>query len=188
MWKRRKNRVCPVELAGSLDTRLRRWIQNPGKLLAPHIHEGMTVLDVGCGPGFFTLDMARLVGSSGRVIAADLQEGMLEKVGRKIRGTELERRITLHQCQEKGIGLSEQVDFTLVFYVVHEVPDQAAFFGELASIVKPGGRLFVVEPPLHVSKREFAETIARAVDAGFSLINKPKIFLNKAALFEKEED
>ena len=80
------------------------------------------------------------------------------------------------------------MDFTLVFYVVHEVPDQAAFFGELASIVKPGGRLLVVEPPLHVSKREFAETIARAVDAGFSLINKPKIFLNKAALFEKEED
>ena len=44
----------------------------------------MTVLDVGCGPGFFTLDMARLVGPSGRVIAADLQEGMLEKLGQKI--------------------------------------------------------------------------------------------------------
>ena len=44
----------------------------------------MTALDVGCGPGFFTLDMARLVGESGQVIAADLQEGMLQIVRDKI--------------------------------------------------------------------------------------------------------
>jgi ubiquinone/menaquinone biosynthesis C-methylase UbiE len=39
----------------------------------------MTVLDIGCGPGFFTIDMARMVGDSGRVIAADLQAAMLQK-------------------------------------------------------------------------------------------------------------
>jgi 2-polyprenyl-3-methyl-5-hydroxy-6-metoxy-1,4-benzoquinol methylase len=48
-----RNRVCPVELAHSLDNTLRRWLQNPQRILAPYIQEGMTVLDVGCGPGFF---------------------------------------------------------------------------------------------------------------------------------------
>ena len=73
-------RVCPVALSGSLDNRIRRWLQNPEKILRPYITEGMAVLDVGCGPGFFSLEMARMVGKSGRVIAADMQEGMLQKV------------------------------------------------------------------------------------------------------------
>ena len=71
-------RVCPVERAGSLDNRFRRWLQDPRKILSPHIKEGMTVLDLGCGPGYFTIDIAQMVGKSGRVIAADLQEGMLK--------------------------------------------------------------------------------------------------------------
>lgn len=84
-----KTRVCPVEMAGSLDNRIRRWVQDPQKILAPYIAEGMTVLDLGCGPGFFSIDMAQMVGKSGRVIAADLQEGMLQKLRDKIQGTEL---------------------------------------------------------------------------------------------------
>ena len=88
----RRNRVCPVERAGSLDNRIRRWLQNPRKILEPYIKEGMTVLDVGCGPGFFSIEIAQLVGKSGRVIAADLQEGMLQKLRDKIRGTELEEQ------------------------------------------------------------------------------------------------
>ncbi|MCP4372916.1 MAG: SAM-dependent methyltransferase, partial [Deltaproteobacteria bacterium] len=58
----RNNRICPVERAGSLDSRIRRWLQNPQKILKPYIKEGMTVLDVGCGPGFFSIDMAQMVG------------------------------------------------------------------------------------------------------------------------------
>jgi len=48
--------ICPVERAGGLDNRIRRWLQNPQKILRLYIAEGMTVLDVGCGPGFFSLD------------------------------------------------------------------------------------------------------------------------------------
>ena len=73
------NRICPVERAGHLDNRIRRWLQRPRNILAPYVKAGMTVLDIGCGPGFFTIDMARIVGDSGRVIAADLQAAMLQK-------------------------------------------------------------------------------------------------------------
>jgi ubiquinone/menaquinone biosynthesis C-methylase UbiE len=82
--------VCPVALSGSLDNSIRRYLQNPQKILKPYITKGMTVLDVGCGPGFFSLEMARMVGKSGRVIATDMQEGMLQIVKEKIKGTELE--------------------------------------------------------------------------------------------------
>ncbi|MBE0646437.1 MAG: methyltransferase domain-containing protein [Bacteroidales bacterium] len=86
--------ICPVELSGSLDNRARRWLQNPSKILAPYINPGVKILDIGCGPGFFTLEMARLTGSGGAVVAADLQQEMLEKVRQKIIGTELHDRIT----------------------------------------------------------------------------------------------
>ncbi len=53
----------------------------------------MTVLDMGCGPGFFTVEMARKVGPSGRVVAVDVQEGMLQQQRKKIRGTALPSRV-----------------------------------------------------------------------------------------------
>jgi 2-polyprenyl-3-methyl-5-hydroxy-6-metoxy-1,4-benzoquinol methylase len=183
----KKNRVCPVENAGSLDNKLRRWVQNPRKIVKPYVQEGMTVLDVGCGPGFFSIDMAELVGESGRVIAADLQDGMLRKLRNKIRGTELETRITLHLCEKDRIGVSAAVDFVLVFYVFHEVPDQKAFLDEIGSLLKPDGRVFIVEPPFHVSKSSFERMIAQAGVASFELVERPKVFFGKTAVLKKSE-
>jgi ubiquinone/menaquinone biosynthesis C-methylase UbiE len=181
----RKNRVCPVEIAGSLDNRIRRWLQNPQKILRPYIGEGMTVLDLGCGPGFFSVDIAQMVGKSGRVIAADLQEGMLQKLRDKIRGTDLEGRITLHKCEENKIGLSEEVDFILAFYMVHEVPHQEELFNEMNSIIKRSGQVFIIEPPFHVSKTVFEETIRSARDAGFTPVERPKVFLGRTVILNK---
>jgi ubiquinone/menaquinone biosynthesis C-methylase UbiE len=90
-----KNRVCPVTIASSLDSSIRRWLLDPRKILGPYIKKGMTALDVGCCPGFFSFDLAQMVGKSGRIIASDLQEKMLQKLklNKKIQGTELEERI-----------------------------------------------------------------------------------------------
>ncbi len=181
----RNKRVCPVERAGSLDNRIRRWLQNPHKIVGPYIEKGMTVLDLGCGPGFFSIDMAQMVGKSGRVIAADLQEGMLQKLRDKIQGTKLEERITLHKCEENKIGVSEEIDFVLAFYVVHEVPNQEEFFNEIGVILKPKGQVLVVEPPFHVSKSAFEETIRKARNAGFTVVERPKILLSKTAVLKK---
>ena len=178
-------RVCPVVIAGSLDNRIRRWVQNPEEILRPYIEEGMIVLDIGCGPGFFSIDLAQMVGKSGRVIAADLQEGMLQKLRDKIQGTELEERITLHKCEEQKTCVSEHVDFVLLFYMIHEVPDVERFFNEIEAILNPGGQVFVVEPPFHVSKKAFENTIKKANDAGLVVVDRPKLFLNKAVVLKK---
>ena len=63
------------------------------------------MLDLGCGPGFFSLDMAQMVGNSGRVFACDLQDGMLQKLKLKIQGTRLDERIILHKCGKNKIGI-----------------------------------------------------------------------------------
>ncbi len=181
----KNKRVCPVERAGSLDNKIRRWLQNPQKILSPYIKEGMTVLDIGCGPGFFSIDMAQMVGKSGRVIASDLQEGMLQKVRDKIKGTELKERIILHKCEENKLGVSEQVDFVLLFYMVHEVPNKTEFFHEIGTILSSNGQVLIVEPPFHVSKSSFDETVRKANNAGYTDIKGPNVLFSKTRILKK---
>ncbi|WP_440951650.1 class I SAM-dependent methyltransferase [Methanococcoides sp. FTZ1] len=183
--KIRYNRVCPAEIAGILDNGIRRWLQNPRKMLEPFVKEGMTVLDLGCGPGFFSTEIARIVGSSGLVIASDLQEEMLHKLRKKIKGTELEKRIVLHKCEEDVIGISEEVDLAIAFYVLHEVPDPEKTLNELASIVKTNGLLFIAEPYLHVSSKGFSKFLKIALDNGFTIVGRPKVFLSRAVVLKK---
>jgi ubiquinone/menaquinone biosynthesis C-methylase UbiE len=178
----RSNKICPVERAGSLDNRIRKWIQDPRKILGPYIEKGMTVLDIGCGPGYFSLDIAKMVGKSGRVIASDLQEGMLQKLNEKIIGTELEERITLHKSEKNKIGVAENFDFILAFYMLHEVPNAEDFFKEIKALLKPNGKILIVEPPLHVSKAAFENSLTKARIVGLRAVERPKIFLSKAAI------
>ena len=177
--------VCPVELAGSLDNRFRRLFQNPQKILKPYVSPRMTVMDMGCGPGYFTLDMARMAGPEGHVIAADLQQGMLDKVKAKIAGTELEQRIALKLCGTGSLAQPGSVDFVLAFYMVHEVPEVLPFFEDIAEALKPGGMLLMVEPPFHVSKKKYQANLEAARSAGLVLLKEPRCWPDKAALLQK---
>lgn len=175
-------RVCSAKLAGGLDNGIRRLVQNPGKILKPYIKNGMTVFDLGCGPGFFSVAAAELVGAAGQVIAADLQEEMLEIVRNKIRNTKYEARIKLHKCEESRIGFSGQVDFLLAIYMVHEVPNQETLFKEVKSILKPGGKALIVEPKFHVPKKAFEETEGIVKKCGFKIIDRPEVFVSRAII------
>ncbi|WP_088225048.1 class I SAM-dependent methyltransferase [Desulfosporosinus sp. FKB] len=178
-------RVCPVEHAGGLDNRIRRIFQNPIKILKPYLQPGITMLDLGCGPGFFTIPAAEIIGTKGKVIAVDLQEGMLSRLKEKITNIELEKRIKLHKCEESKIGVSEKVDVILAFYMVHEVPNQENLFKEIKSILKSGGKLLIVEPKFHVSKQSFQETMGLLEKLGYEVIEQPKIILSRAAFLKK---
>jgi len=177
--------ICPMELANSFDKKWRKWIHNPEKILKPYIDQGMSVIDVGCGPGFFSLEMARIVGPAGSVFACDIQKEMLEILRSKIEGTELEDQIILHECDESSIGLTEQVDFAMAFYVMHEVVDQEQFFIEMKSLLKEDGQFLIAEPLFHVSKKNFTEMLETAQRVGFKQIEKPSIFFSMCAVLEK---
>jgi ubiquinone/menaquinone biosynthesis C-methylase UbiE len=179
------DRVCPLEKAGSLESRFRKLLHNPGRMLKNHVREGMTVLDFGCGPGFFAIAMAKMVGASGKVVAADLQQGMLDKLAEKIRGTPLEKRIRLHRTKESEIGVRGKFDLILAFYIMHELPGKEKALGEMMSLLKHGGKLFMAEPNFKVSKQAFEETVRKAEKAGFKLAERPGIRLSRAAVFRK---
>jgi ubiquinone/menaquinone biosynthesis C-methylase UbiE len=179
------DRVCPWWLCFIFDNPLRRFFQNPLRILSPYIQKGWTVLDVGPGMGYFSVPLAELVGESGRVIAADLQEKMLKAVYSRALKAGVEKRIILHKAQPDSIGVNGPVDFCLAFWMVHEVPDKPRFIGQIASIVKPGGTFLMVEPKLHVSKSNFLAALRMAGEAGFQVVEQPKIFISNAALLKK---
>lgn len=182
----RNERIFPVEEAGSLESRFRHWLQNPKKVLSPYIRPGMHILDIGCGPGFFTLEMARLTGPAGHVTAADLQQGMLEKIAHKIKGSDLSTRVTLHLCRPDYIGLTGKFDLIFAFYVVHEVPDQSSFFRELISAMKPGGKLLIVEPRFHVSAAAFDKTLDILSKYRLTLLKRRSTIVNREVLVALE--
>lgn len=178
-----KTRVCPVELSGSLDNKLRRWLQNPNKILEPYLKPAMKVLDAGCGPGFFTIEIAKMIGIYGKVFSVDLQQGMLNQIKKKINGTELEKRIHLIKSDGVNFAVPEKVDFILAFYMIHEVPDKDNLFKLLKNILNENGRFLIVEPKLfHVSKKEFELTLQKAEKAGFKITNGPKLPFSHSAI------
>ena len=187
MTKEKSKHICPVESAGGLDNSIRRFLQNPRKILNPYIKKGMTVLDLGCGPGFFSIEIAKLLNDSGKVVAADLQDGMLNKVRLKIKGTKLEQRIILHKCHEESINVTDKVDFVLAFYMVHEVPNQDKLFRELKSILKPSGIIYIIEPKFHVSKKTFKSMINRITSHGLEVIESPKVFFSRTVVLKNNE-
>ena len=180
----RPNRVCPWQHAWGLDNWVRRLLQNPNKILGEYIEEGQTVLDLGCGPGVFSIAMAEMVGEKGRVISVDIQDEMLQTLRQKSEQLGLESRIQIHKAQPDKIGVSEKVDFALAFYMIHEVPNKDSFLSEVEAILKPGGRLLIVEPKIHVSESSFEETINTAQSFGLKPISRPKIFFSGAVLLQ----
>lgn len=124
MKKTNTHKPFPVKAAGGLDNKIRRMLQDPKKIMRPFIKGNMSVLDFGCGPGFFTVDIAEMLDDEGKVTAADLQQGMLDRVSKKIKGTRSEQKIRLHKCEQNSIGLTEKFDLIFAFYMIHEVPDQ----------------------------------------------------------------
>jgi ubiquinone/menaquinone biosynthesis C-methylase UbiE len=175
--------ICSWKHAFALDNPIRRLIHNPQKILGGYIKPGQTVLDLGCGPGTFSLAIAKMVGESGKVIAVDVQEEMLQLVRKKAARQGLESRIVTRKSGPGGIGLSEKVDFALAFYMVHEVPNAEAFLKEVASLLKPKGKLLVVEPKMHVSATAFEKTIEVAQQAGLKPVSEPKIRFSRSKLF-----
>jgi len=180
--------TCPWWFGYFLLNPLRRLAQRPTRVLRPFVRPGMLVVEPGCGMGFFTLDLARMVGPDGRVVAIDLQEKMLAGLRRRAARAGLEGRIDMRRARPDCLGIADlagQVDLVLAFYVVHEILEPAAFFAEVAAALKRGGAVLVVEPPLHVPRAGFAESIAVAERAGLRLAARPRIGPNKVALLEK---
>jgi ubiquinone/menaquinone biosynthesis C-methylase UbiE len=174
--KEYKNDICSHSHSFFLDNFFRRLIQHPKKIVKEYIKDGDTVIDLGCGPGYFSIDMAQMVGNTGKVYSVDLQKEMLEIVEKKAKKKSLTDRIILHNCPQNKIGLHSDLkaDFILAFYMVHETPDHISFLKEVKMLLKKEGTFLLVEPVFHVSKEHFQNLTRDIKDIGFTLLDTPK--------------
>ncbi len=162
-------RVCPWWCGYFLLGPVRRWFQDPAKILGPHVTPGMTVLEPGPGMGFFTLELARLVGPAGRVVAVDVQERMLAALRRRAERVGVASQVETRLATETRLGIDDLaggVDFALAFAMVHELPDPMLFFREVRMALRPTGTMLLAEPRGHVSEAKFALTLDEAAAAG----------------------
>lgn len=180
-----RNHVCPWWLAYSFDNPLRRLFHNPEKILRPFVREGMRVVDIGCGMGFFSLAMARMVGEAGSVVSVDLQPKMIEVLERRARKVGLEGRIHAHLCGQDRIEVDGPFDFALTFWMVHEVPNSRGFLGEIYSLLSSEGRYLIAEPKGHTSVEDFRKTLETAREVGFKEIEAPRVSLSRAVVLER---
>ena len=181
-------RVCPWWLGYLLASPLRRLLHNERRILAPYIRSGMTVLEPGPGMGFFTLELARLVGALGRVVAVDVQPRMIAGLKRRAAKAHLLDRIDGRLASPASLGIDDlagKIDFTLAFAMVHEMPAPAPFFVQVAGASRPGAHMLLVEPAGHVRDDLFNQELQAAAQAGFHLLERPAISHSHAALLEK---
>lgn len=180
--------VCPWRSGYTLNNRMRRILHRPENILKELVLPGKTVMDIGCGMGFFTLPMARLVGKTGKVIAIDLQPQMLRGMEKCAEKANVTQQITSHLCGQESLGIdlySGTVDFALLFMMLHEVPDPVRLIRELHTTLSTHGRILFAEPVIHVSRHNYQKSLDQLAHAGFLSVAEPAVALCRAAVLQK---
>jgi 2-polyprenyl-3-methyl-5-hydroxy-6-metoxy-1,4-benzoquinol methylase len=163
--------VCPWWLGYTFLLPIRKYQHDPYKIVGPHVKQGMTVMDYGCAMGYFSIPLAKMTGTKGKVYCVDIQEKMLTKLKKRAVRHGVSPIIKTLQVGENynPTELKNKLDFVLLFMVAHEVPEQATLFNDLFSMLKPGGKILFFEPQGHVKPEDFEKSIQLAKAAGFHI-------------------
>lgn len=170
--------VMGVGGAAWLERPERETEEAPSKALAAlELKAGMVVADIGAGSGYYTSRMAKLVGTSGRVFATDIQPGMLELLNRRIQLEGLGNVTPVLGGMEDPKLPDAAIDLAIMVDVYHELQNPQVFLQRLKPVFKPGGRLVLVEfrkedpkvPILEVHKMSVAEVKQELEAEGFAL-------------------
>ena len=176
--------VYAKRLSYKLLNLLRRYFHKPEKLVGSYLTEGMTVMDLGCGRGDFSIGMAQIVGAEGCVISIDIRREMLDILQNRAGRAKLASRIRTHHCDLNKIRTMSNIDFVLAFWVVHELSDFQYFFTQLRSSLNSKGRILLIEPLFHVNSFRFEDILESARIANLRLCGRPHVAFSRAALFE----
>jgi ubiquinone/menaquinone biosynthesis C-methylase UbiE len=159
LWWRKNPSACPYSQ--------RFWVQAPRPLITRERlratlepSRGERILEIGPGTGYYTLDLADWIGPEGTLEIFDIQQEMLDH--------------TMDRVGERGLGNvnpsrgdarelpyeDDSVDAVVLITVLGEIPEQDAALGEIARVLRPGGRLVVGEvigDPHYTSVRALRE-------------------------------
>ncbi len=141
--------AAPMSYLGAdwLERKDRDTTQRPEHVLdILGVREGQAVADVGCGSGYFTLHLAKRVGSAGRVYATDLQDEMLALLRPRLAAAKLENVTLVRTTPEDARLPTGSLALILLVDVYHELPDPPVSLAQFAAALTPGtGRLALVE-------------------------------------------
>jgi len=167
---RRATLPCPVWLGWLVEldnpfTKINRAgtiVRNLG------LQSGMHVLDVGCGPGRLTIPIAQQVGPKGKVVAMDIQPGMLRRAQAKAQAASLSNIQFLQAGAGTGKLERNQYDRAVLVTVLGEIPDRGAAVQEIFDALKPGGLLSVTELIFDPHFQSRGAVLRLATSVGFS--------------------
>jgi ubiquinone/menaquinone biosynthesis C-methylase UbiE len=159
---------CPASLSWLVNNPIRHRYMRP---ILDHvgIRPGERVLELGPGPGAFTVDAAQRAGPEGWLIAVDIQPQMIAQVEQRVREAGL-TNVETHVANAYDLPLEDgSVDRAFLVTVLPEIPDQARALTELRRVLKPCGLLSITEEFFDPDYPFAFETIWRVEAAGFSL-------------------
>lgn len=126
-----------------LESRLREKIVDDLFEKIGQLKGNETVLDLGCGPGLFSLKIAEKL-NNGKVIALDLSPEMLSRLKERAIEAKVENKISYVEADAIQTGLdSESVDIVVSNMMLHELKDPNPLYEEIARVLKPGGKLYL---------------------------------------------
>jgi predicted methyltransferase len=164
------------------------WQRVPDVIKALGVGEGSTVADVGAGGGFFTVRLAKLVGSKGRVLAVDVDRSMIRELRQRIESERLSNVEVIQDAAGDPKLPPGELDGVLIVNAYHEMTEHQAMLGHIKQALKPGGRLVLVEPNRPSQKGRTREDLAvdHLIDpdsvrqdlkeAGFEVIDFQELF------------
>jgi SAM-dependent methyltransferase len=109
------------------------------------IEPGDTVLEIGPGPGYFSIEAARAAGSSGRVVCIDVQPAMIAVLDERLRRERADNAMPLVGDATRLPLAGQSADAAFLVFVLGEIPDRPAAMAELRRVLKPGGAVSVME-------------------------------------------
>ncbi len=134
-----------------MGSRVRKWLMNPvNTLVLSDIQPGQTILEVGCGTGFFTIPAAKMVGEQGCIIAMDASSGFLKEMVKKVQKANLKNvRIVQRDALTTGLE-TESIDKVLLFGVIpFPFLPLEKLLPEMYRVLKPNATMSVwLFPPL----------------------------------------
>jgi ubiquinone/menaquinone biosynthesis C-methylase UbiE len=175
---------CPSSWSRIVDNPLRRWDVRHA-LTRAGLRAGETVLELGPGPGAFTVDAAQRLGPAGRLIAVDIQPEMIAQVDTRVHKAGL-TNVETHIASAYELPIDDgTVDRTFLVTVLPEIPDPVRALHEISRVLKPGGIVSTTEEFLDPDYPRRTTTINWAEKAGFKLVESFGNWWNYTLNFQK---
>lgn len=177
----------PHQAAALLEHPLRLRYRNPAETLGLFgVNAGMTILELGCGSGLFTVELARMVGEEGVIHAIDIQAPLVERARQRAIDAGVGNQVQVHHSGAGDLPLpDESIDLAMAIATLGEIPGCIGALREVHRVLKPGGRLAISEELPDPAYLSAGVVRRRAEEAGFRFLGKTGSFFCYHAIFVK---